>query len=370
MKLDLDPIWLRDTCSCKHCVDSSSGQKNFWTVDIPNDIKIKSRNIAGDGALEFTWENDLPGMPADHVTRQHPSELQEALLGPESMLSMQRKTWTASSLSLFAVDHNDYMNDPAAFREGLMALHQYGLIFVRGVPESKQAVVDVAERIGPLKSTFYGMTWDVKSVPKAKNVAYTSGHLGFHQDLLYMYDPPRLQLLHCLRSSAQGGASLFSDGFQACRDIYESDQSTFRDLCEVKTNFHYNKDGKHYLQSRPLIECKPGSGPSSNIEEAIDSIRAVNWSPPFQGPFTKHQIESTHDIKRWYKAARKFRDQSESDKNVFERMMKPGDCVIFDNQRVLHARTAFAAGDAGKERWLNGCYVDADPYWSALRKQY
>ncbi|WP_432995392.1 TauD/TfdA family dioxygenase [Dactylosporangium sp. CA-233914] len=38
----------------------------------------------------------------------------------------------------------------------------------------------------------------------------------------------------------------------------------------------------------------------------------------------------------------------------------PGDCVIFDNTRVLHARTAFAASGAAAARHLQGCYADLD----------
>jgi hypothetical protein len=45
--------------------------------------------------------------------------------------------------------------------------------------------------------------------------------------------------------------------------------------------------------------------------------------------------------------------------------MNEGDCVIFDNRRVLHARRAF---DASKgERWLKGAYVDGDVFFSRVR---
>src|SRR5207244_3930960 len=41
----------------------------------------------------------------------------------------------------------------------------------------------------------------------------------------------------------------------------------------------------------------------------------------------------------------------------------PGDCLIFDNTRLLHARTAFA--ESG-ERHLQGCYADLDGLSSTL----
>lgn len=48
--------------------------------------------------------------------------------------------------------------------------------------------------------------------------------------------------------------------------------------------------------------------------------------------------------------------------------LREGDAVLFDNRRVLHARTAFTDGPpGGKEaregetnRWLKGCYLEAD----------
>jgi gamma-butyrobetaine dioxygenase len=43
--------------------------------------------------------------------------------------------------------------------------------------------------------------------------------------------------------------------------------------------------------------------------------------------------------------------------------LSPGDCLIFDNTRVLHARTAFAATG---ERHLQGCYADLDGLLSTL----
>ena len=43
--------------------------------------------------------------------------------------------------------------------------------------------------------------------------------------------------------------------------------------------------------------------------------------------------------------------------------LEPGDCVIFDNTRVLHARTAFEASGA---RHLQGCYADLDSLASTV----
>jgi gamma-butyrobetaine dioxygenase len=43
--------------------------------------------------------------------------------------------------------------------------------------------------------------------------------------------------------------------------------------------------------------------------------------------------------------------------------LRPGDCAVFDNTRVLHARTGFAHGG---HRHLQGCYADLDGIESAV----
>ena len=43
-------------------------------------------------------------------------------------------------------------------------------------------------------------------------------------------------------------------------------------------------------------------------------------------------------------------------------MMRAGDLVVFDNQRILHGRTAFAS--ARHPRHLQGCYLTRDSVFS------
>jgi len=123
----------------------------------------------------------------------------------------------------------------------------------------------------------------------------------------------------------------------------------------------------------------------SNIADWID---AISWAPPFQAPFsvdaTDDKYRKTLDgidvlgrslgpvtlgnrIQQWHAAAQEFNNMIHRPEGIYERMMKPGECVIFDNRRVLHARRAFEVGDVGKERWLRGAYLDKDPYTSKLK---
>lgn len=397
---------LRDMCTCPQCVDPSTRQKLFSTVEISPDIKITNVTRSVD-SIEVEWGNDLPGFDESHKSI-FPKEIFDAMAAygsPKPLSPLPaRRLWTDQQFRSESEDinFNAYMKDDSTLYKALQQLHTHGLLFLKDVPKSEHFVSRIVQRIGPLKNTFYGKTWDVRSVPEAKNVAYTSQDLGFHMDLLYMKQPPHLQFLHCIHSAAAGGANLFADSFKAVTEIYESDQDAFCELEKRPITFHYDHmDSHYYQQSRPLIELAPlrfNNNIFSNFEEfrnykirrgsaswvqglfkLEDYLEAVTWSPPFQAPFQttnphlrrpeQHGLtqEMEINLRYWHRAARQFSDIIHKKENIHERMMKPGECVIFDNRRVLHARRAFEVADAGKERWLRGAYLDKDPFVSKLR---
>lgn len=396
---------LRDMCKCPRCVDQSTRQKLFSTVDIPPNITFRGVTELPDG-VEIEWGNDLPGFDESHKS-VFAKEIFDAMAARGTSKTLPslpaRILWTDSKFRSEAPDltYEAYMEDDTVLYKALRQLHSHGLLFLKDVPESPDSVSRIVQRIGPLKNTFYGETWDVRSVPEAKNVAYTSQDLGFHMDLMYMEQPPHLQFLHCIRSSAAGGASLFTDSFKAVSELLQSDEAAFCELEKRLITFHYDHiDSHYYQQSRPLIELAPLSFGGTTFTsfksfrsytdrkrvdprlremfKLEDYLENVSWAPPFQAPFQtanshlyepwKNLTTQTEDhIRQWHPAARKFNDIIHKEENIHERMMKPGECVLFDNRRVLHARKAFEVADAGKERWLRGAYLDKDPFVSKLR---
>lgn len=395
-------LLLRDLCQCSACVDPSTKQKSFSTTDIPTSISARAVSLNENGA-SILWNQDIPGFDRGHIT-----ELSSLLLRnlashstPEVPYTPAPRTvWDAASFEQVQdIDYEAYMNDDAVLHSALQQLHTHGLLFLQNVPDSPDSVSIIGERIGPLKNTFYGYTWDVRSVPDAKNVAYTSQHLGFHMDLLYMQQPPHLQLLHCIRSSAQGGASLFTDSYKAARDLYATDFKAFDVLARMDTHFHYNHPASNlYSHRRPVLELQKlrlgasdyktlsafegawnfaaQRNPTLGSFDILRLLDSVAWSPPFQGPFLPRaapiagiqaQRAVGDKIEVWHQAAQKFSALIHRPEEIYERLMRPGECVVFDNRRVLHARKAFVPGDAGSERWLRGAYLDRDPYLSKLR---
>ena len=89
-----------------------------------------------------------------------------------------------------------------------------GVTRLRGVPLELDAVGHVAERIGPIRETNFGVLWDVRSEPAPITNANTPLALPPHVDLPTRKYQPGLQFLHCVTNTAAGGHGRYVDGFR------------------------------------------------------------------------------------------------------------------------------------------------------------
>ncbi|PQE12792.1 gamma-butyrobetaine dioxygenase protein [Rutstroemia sp. NJR-2017a BBW] len=348
-------IFLRDACTCQQCVDPSTKQKNFQTSDISPKIKAIKVHRKANGGVEINWENDLPGFGFSH-TSIYPPEFFRTHSSYEEMVATHSpneltRLWNSHIITgaLQYVTYDDYINTEEGLFRALRMLSRYGLLLLRHVPESESSVVSIAERIGNLRDTFYGRTWDVRSVPQAKNVAYTAQYLGLHMDLLYMTNPPGFQFLHCLKNTCSGGSSIFSDAFHA---VSKLDQRTFNLMTRKAINYHYRNAGEHYYYEHPLIERL--------------NVGHVNYSPPFQAPFPEYgNMKECERTAALAAGLREFASIAEAPDSIYEYRLQEGECVIFNNRRVLHGRKEFDTTTG--ERWFKGAYVDTDAFMSRFR---
>lgn len=182
--------------TCDICVNPSTKQKNFSSSSIPLSIGIKNFYTNGND-LTVTYFGDAmetsAGMQKGHKSTFKIHEVLETLRPP--MRRRGTEPWSAETAStLFdsrtnRATYNEWLHDEKVFADMLLALRKWGLIFLDQVPKDEEAIVRLAERIGPLRHTFYGRTWDVKDKPDSQNVAYTSTDLELHMDLLYVLAP-------------------------------------------------------------------------------------------------------------------------------------------------------------------------------------
>ncbi|KAJ8127067.1 hypothetical protein O1611_g6567 [Lasiodiplodia mahajangana] len=344
-----DRAWLRNACTCEKCVDPSSGQKRFAPSEVPFKLPISGLAVAKDGSLKVFWENDF--FTHDTHVSTHPLQLWQG--PPQPLRTWVPKPWNRCSLQR-ASPYKSYESfikgKGPEYRHAMITLHLYGIMFLYDVPSSENAVEEIATKIGVIQDTFYGKTWDVISKPNAENVAYTNSYLGLHQDLLYMSNVPRIQLLHCLENTCTGGESLFSDSYFAIRRLYREHSHHAKALRQRQVLYHYNKGGHVYHQSRPVL-----------------GDTGLWWSPPFQSPVQPDSLtmDGMKDYEQWHMATKKLQKFLENKASVYEYKMTPGVCVVFDNRRVFHGRRAFDT-TSGK-RWLKGTYVENDSYCSTIR---
>ena len=377
-------MFLRDACSCSLCRDTSSKQKNFETIQIPDDIEAATITPHIKGFL-VTWNNDIEGFPLAHESFYSYQfiEMQDSLhtrMYTSHSIHRRRlwdlKIYKGESDWCNAIDYEKFLSDKRELKKALEKVDRYGLVFLKNVAPSNSALKRIANRIGPVRNTFYGEYWDVRSVQDAKNVAYTSKFLDLHMDLLYMPNPPGMQILHCRQPCAIGGTSLFSDAFYAFERLKEAAPKLAFAFANFPVTYGYINDGQWYQHAHPSVDWELGQrvgmlpypGPGRNFEESGSLYNAINWSPPFQLAFDRNigdrgnGLNKAPRFRSYYAGAKLFKSFAEDEKALIRYDMQEGDCVLFDNRRILHGRTAFEG-----ERWFRGTYIDTDVWRSRLR---
>lgn len=364
------PTQLRDSCTCPKCRDPSSGQKSFATADIPRDTSIQNVTTHQDKGLLITLVSESSSSSADDASSSHQVTLSHEQISQILRTRQQRQAisarlttrrrfgqenWDAQTLArrVRKVEYEEYMQGGAAYWSVVRDLVRWGVVFLKNVPREVDSIEKITTRIAHIHETFYGKTFDVKAKPQAENVAYTSGYLGLHQDLLYLDPPPHIQVLHCLENSCSGGESLFSDGDRVARMLWHlRDEFPIKSLADIKIPYAYDRNGHRYRQERTMLA-------GENDEQGSPTYGNFFWSPPFQGVFDRPV-----DMESWIRAAKVFESMVNADEAVYKTKMEPGDAVFFDNLRVLHGRTAFDV-EGGGSRWLRGAYIDRQDFFSA-----
>ncbi|GAA5864208.1 hypothetical protein JCM3774_001256 [Rhodotorula dairenensis] len=404
-------LWLRDASVHPDHVHPSSNQRLFRTTDIPLTGKLIGYGVhdlpTHGECLVTEWSKPLDGHTDPTAAKlsvvptrllvnllehpQHPLEGDLTLPAP--------RTWDRSALeeTLVRMPYDRFRSDDHALLETLDALVKDGIVFLTGVPTTERQghhteLRRAVERIGSLRRTWYGDLWDVKAVEGSLNIAYTNLDLGLHMDLTHFDNPPRYQFLHSLQNAGvRGGQSYFVDTYAVAAHLHSTSPAAFSTLAHERVHFEYRNGDHHTRFVRPTFELENGSR---------TRLHAVNYSPPFQGPLPLERVSHSSTTDRTavsadadatrladlHDALAQFSHLCDdpTSRFRFEHQLEPGECVVFDNRRVLHARTAFeferrrpeqqppAAAEEGQEvrevgRWLKGAYMDGDEVWSKWR---
>ena len=353
-RLRFPAVWLRDNCPCTECRDPGSGQKLRDITEIPNDLGVAASEnaeesvvvtFAPDGhrsAFSRSWlaGHALDGCAdSDGRTEDDKDLWLAADLAPGFRANVPQASWPR------------YLDRPADRIRALEDVLRRGFVLLHDVPAEPGMVLEVAASFGFVRETNYGRLFDVRVQPEPGNLAFTNRAILPHTDNPYRDPVPTVQLLHCLRTADDGGDTGLVDGFAAAAALRAMDAESFDTLARTPVPFGYIDKETELRASLPLIQLSPRG--------RVRGVRFNNRSAqPLRLPYA--------EVTAFYTAYRRWAELLARPERQLTLRLAPGDCLVFDNTRVLHARTAFGMTAGSPGRHLQGCYADLDGLASTL----
>lgn len=336
--------WLRDNCPTSF--DRETRERVF-DIFHASAAPQPATAVIHDGALEIVWRGE------NHTSR-YPLEWLAGYVTPgprHDPADLPRRAWYGdhfAQIGRFAFA--ELMADPARVADWLRALIVEGVAVVTAMPDEDAALEQLVAKLGHPRPTFFGLFFDVRTHAVPTNLAYTAKALELHTDTPAEDLAPGIQFLHCRANTATGGESLFLDGVAAANDLRASDPEAFRLLSETAIPFYCEHDDYDVRSRQRVIEL-----------DAHGEVAGVTVSQHMADVFDLPQ----HFLDAYYPAFCKFGRMLQDPRYVMRFRMTPGECIVFDNHRVVHGRAAYDA--ASGERHLRGVYADRGEMRSTYR---
>jgi [2-(trimethylamino)ethyl]phosphonate dioxygenase len=342
-------VWLRDNAFDEATRSPGNGQRLITIGDIPAETRISAAEPAG-SQLRVTFEPEGRTIGYDaawlseHAYDRHQSRA-PGWTAPEI------ETWDAGlGGRIPGADFDTVGRNRSALGEWLFGIRRYGFGKLSGGPVESAALLRVADLFGYVRETNYGKYFEVRTEVNPTNLAYTGLGLQAHTDNPYRDPVPTLQILYCLQNSAEGGENMVVDGFRAAERLRDESLRGFELLTRHCARFEYAGGAGVRLRSRrPMIEL--------NADGELICTRFNNRSAAaiIDVPYD--------DMADYYAAYRRFGEIIDDPAMEVTFKLRPGECFIVDNTRVLHARKGYSGVGT---RWLQGCYADKDGLLSTL----
>ncbi|CAJ1049241.1 gamma-butyrobetaine dioxygenase [Xyrichtys novacula] len=346
--------WLRDNCQCPMCTLESAQARKLLMADLDVYTGVDVVEVTNDNKVSIVW-------PDQHTSVFDAEWLKKRCFSPAARQAVQeeyflnKRYYWDSKLRIPTADFDEVLHDDKAALAWLLALRRVGIVYLKGAPVDQGQVARLAERIGYLRLTFYGHTWQVQDKYMANNVAYTSGRLSLHTDYPALHFAPGVQFLHCVTQAVEGGESEVVDGFHMAEQLQREDPEAFRTLTSLPVDF--TDTGTDYcdfmLQSKKCIIDVDPEG----------RVARINYNNATRDSVLDLPL---HKVQPFYRALKSYVTIMNRPENVVTYTMQPGDIVTFDNWRLLHGRKSYISRP-DRLRHLEGAYLDWDEVMSRLR---
>ncbi|NVO25464.1 TauD/TfdA family dioxygenase [Donghicola mangrovi] len=336
--------WLRDNCPSSF---SSATRERSFDIFHLDAAPIAMAAEVKEDALEITWAGE------EHVS-QFPLawlECYKVAAPRHDPADVVRQPWFGDHYpDVPRFSQPDLLGDPEVRAKWIEALLVEGFTIITDMPDTNEGLTETATLLGHIRPTFFGEYFDVKTHINPTNTAYTASALELHTDTPAEEHAPGVQFLHCRANTVDGGYSLYADGVAVANDFKKIDPEGFKLLSEIAIPFYCEHDDYDMRSRQTVIELDQhgevsGLTISQHMLDFLDLDQAL--------------------LDDYYPAFCRFGKMLQDEKYMMTFLMNAGECMVFDNHRIVHGRAAYTA-ESG-DRYLRGTYVDRAEMRSTYR---
>lgn len=327
---DYHYFWLRHNCDC--CRHPQTGERTLCPSDVPLGVRpLTVRLLPEAGSVEITWKEP----EGQHESRYALGWLASHAYAPERAAEPP----PPSDLSRIEVSAGPVQIMARACFE---RVEGQGAAMVRGGADQTEDLIAGFEALGlSVIPTHFGRIEDLRTDnttnQNTDQLGYTDAPVLLHSDQPFLEVPPRYQLLHCMRPADRGGESTIADGVQAARHLRSIDAHAFELLARIPVRFHRVQKEFERVLVAPVIRTEG--------DDVVQVRSSYFTMAPQQAPF--------NEMESWYRAYDRFTGLVADPRHHYRFRLEARDFLIYDNFRMLHARTGFEG-----PRWVRGVYFD------------
>jgi gamma-butyrobetaine dioxygenase len=323
--------------------------------DDPDDLIVGDCAIE-DGCLMVRWAND------EAVTRHDLAWLRRNAYDRDLRLArkVRQQTWTGDEVAVSDwLDWEQVVQDETALYGLFVTLRDSGVARLRGAPTRRDEIRRLADRFGALRNTDFGLIGEIVSKPPEEAGRYanigsgSAGPLAAHTDEGWRYAPPGINFHLAIENMpGEGGESMLFDGLLAAERLRTSNPEAFAFLSSTPMRFaaERNPQERYYAHGRMIVTDRDGEIVGVRFSDRTLGVQDLD----------EDQIEPA------YRALRAFASEMYADDLVYRHKLQPGECHVFDNHRVLHARSGFDPSEG--PCYIQQCSVDREEFHNTYRQ--
>ena len=325
-------IWLRD-----RCLSDKSRHPDSWEklaqesehISSPEPLSIEER----DEKLIIEWNENPPHrsiFPISWLLR-HAYDPQPQSSSEEIIL------WDKAKLEAKPIEIYDANSTNVSL--WISQLFTLGFVILSNL--KAENLDSFLSSIGSIRDTEYGK---IVTATVGKGLSSTVKALPPHNDLTYCSSHRLVQFIYCSEIHATGGESLVVDGFHVAQKFRQDYPDYFKILVETPLNFWRVQHEHQYFfnSNQTIIELDR----DSNLTAIRFSQKNCMPHLPFE------QIES------FYQAYTAFSRYMNNLDYRYCFRLQAGECLLMQNFRILHGRTAFDPNSGSREMRVG--YIDWD----------